>query len=290
MNVEWIKMMCQECGMKEFRFNETLGETECLSCGLIVHTEPFEQRVSIVNNGVLKHSKDKKNQLGSIITGKGSYKYTKRGNNTAIPTHITKALTLCKMVLASVAENSPLSDRVEEVYLELQKKNIFGNQTLENRATAVVHYVLRENKTPLPIKEITKEFNCNQKSVKKLVRKIGAFYKNRTIYVQADPHFLLSQTVVKITDDPFFLSLCEETMKALEPILERANYNKTPSYYACVAWITKNINLYSSITVSKISKATEIHRATIFKNTKNIIALLGYTDVKQMKGKKIKEE
>ena len=142
----------------------------------------------------------------------------------------------------------------------------------------------------MPLKDITKEFNCNQKSVKKLVRKIGAFYKNRTIYVQADPHFLLSQTVVKITDDPLFLSLCEETMKALEPILEKADYNKTPSYYACVAWITKNINLYSSITVSKISKATEIHRATIFKNTKNIIALLGYTDVKQMKGRKIKDE
>ena len=50
-------------------------------------------------------------------------------------------------------------------YLEkAEKTNQWSNyghavQTLENRATAVVHYVLRENKTPLPIKEITKEFN-----------------------------------------------------------------------------------------------------------------------------------
>lgn len=284
-------MKCRECLTENFHFNERIGESECLECGLIVQTEPFEQSVRMVSDGKLVHSSDVKNQLGSIIKGKGSFKYNKRGNNKATPTHILRAIGLCKMVLSSIQENSPaLRDRVEAVYLELYKKNVFANQTLENRATAVVHYVLRENKTPVPLKEIAEEFSCNLKPVRKLVRKISAFYRDRTTYAQADPYFLLSQTVVKITNDPFFLSLCEETMQALSPTLEKAKYNKTPSYFACVAWITKNINMYSTITISKISKETGIHRATIYKNTKIIIGLLGYEKVSDMKGKKIQEE
>ena len=284
-----MKMNCLECGTNEFIFNENLGETECINCGLVVQTEPFEQSVRLVSEGVVVRSADK-NKLGSVITGKGSYKYNKRGNNTAIPVHITKGLALCKMALASVQENSPLKDRVEEVYLELHSKGIFGTQVLENRAVAVTYYVLLENKTPSPLKDIAKEFECNIKSTGKLVRKIISFYKHKKADLTPDANFLLSQTVAKITSDTFFLKLCIETMEGLEPILEKADYNKTPSYYACVAWITKNINLYSSITVSQISKATGFHRATLFKNTKTIIALLGYTDVKEMKGRKIKEE
>lgn len=281
--------MCVECGMTEYVFNETLGETECVNCGLVVQTEPFEQSVRMVNEGVAIRSADK-NKLGSVITGKGSYKYNKRGNNTSVPSHITKALVLCKMALSAIQENSNLKDRVEEVYMELYSKGVFGTQTLENRAVAVVHFVLLENRTPSPLKDIAKEFDCNIKSTGKLSRKVLAFYRHKKHNLAPDPNFLLSQTVTKITNDGFFLNLCQETMEGLEPILDRAKYNKTPSYYACVAWITKNINLYSTITISKISKATGIHRATIYKNTKNIIALLGYTDVKQMKGKKIKEE
>ena len=282
-------MKCLECGMNEFSFNELLGETECVNCGLVVQSEPFEQSVRMVNDGVSVHSADK-NRLGSVITGKGSYKYNKRGMNTDIPSHITRGLSLCKMVLASIQENSSLKDRIEEVYLELHSKGIFGTHSLENRAVSVTYYVLLENKTPSPLKDIAKEFECNSKSTGKLVRKILSFYKHKKTDLIPNPDFLLSQTVAKITNDGFFLTLCQETMKGLEPILEKAQYNKTPSYYACIAWITKNINLYSTITISKISKATGIHRATIYKNTKNIIALLGYTDVKQMKGKKIKEE
>jgi len=289
MNIELIKMKCLECGMNEFNFNEGLGETECVNCGLVVQSEPFEQSVRMVNDGVSVHSADR-NRLGSVITGKGSYKYNKRGMNTDIPTHITRGLSLCKMVLASIQENSNLRDRVEEVYLELYAKGIFGTHSLENRAVSVTYYVLLENKTPTPLKDIAKEFDCKIKSTGKLVRKILSFYRHKKPDLIPDSNFLLSQTVAKITNDGFFLTLCQETMQALEPILEKADYNKTPSYFACIAWITKNINLYSTITISKISKTTGIHRATIYKNTKNIISLLGYTEVKEMKGRKIKEE
>ena len=39
-------MSCSECGEIETTYNEKIGETECVGCGLILITELFEETVS----------------------------------------------------------------------------------------------------------------------------------------------------------------------------------------------------------------------------------------------------
>jgi len=277
-------MKCMECGETEFNFNEQLGETECASCGLVICTEPFEQTVRMVSDGQLDHSADK-GALGSVITGKGSYKFNKRWvKKDGTPAHVKQALVMCKMTLSAIQSESPLKDRVEEVYLELYKKNIFGKTGLENRASAVVWYVLKENRTPFPLKEITKEYDCNPKSVRKLCKKIAKFYAHSLVANKADEQFLLSQAVSKITEDPVFLKNCTLVMERVEEVLKDAPYNKTPSYYVTIAWITKNVTVNGLISILTIAENTGIHRATIYKNTKEIIGYLGYEKVADLKG------
>ena len=119
-------MKCSECGCLVFNYNERLGETECSDCGLVVVTELFEETVRMVNDGNIVHSAER-GELGSIITGKGSYKFNKRGMNNTIPKHISAGLRTCNMILSSLQIDHPLKDRVKECYLEAQKKGLFGN-------------------------------------------------------------------------------------------------------------------------------------------------------------------
>ena len=68
-------MSCKECGSIETKFDDILGELCCSSCGLVIITEMFEETVRIVNAEEPSHSKDK--QLGSVIKGKGAYKFNR---------------------------------------------------------------------------------------------------------------------------------------------------------------------------------------------------------------------
>ena len=117
-----MKMICDECGCKEQTFDETLGEKVCADCGLVLVTEMFEETVHLLDTvGNLKHSADK-GKLGSVITGKGSYKFNKFGKNSVIPQYIQNGIMHCNMVIAQVAPNMGLKERVETLYMQLFNK------------------------------------------------------------------------------------------------------------------------------------------------------------------------
>ena len=64
-------------------------------------------------------------------------------------------------------------------YSELYRKNIFKSNKIEERATALVYYLLRENGTPVPMETVCSEFSVNRKVVNKLVRRIVRHYGRR---------------------------------------------------------------------------------------------------------------
>ena len=206
-------MNCDECGSNDNYFDEIQGERICNECGLVLVQEMFEETVHILDTGGnLQHSADK-GKLGSVITGKGSYKFNKFGKNSVIPKSIQNGLVHCNMVLANVAPNLNLNERVEKLYIDLNNKGIFGRSQYEARATAVVFYALRENGTPYPFKEVMGEFEPNLKVVKRLVRKINQTYRNSANYMPINPQYLLEQTLNKITDDLVFK---RQAIKVLE--------------------------------------------------------------------------
>lgn len=278
-----MKMKCHECGSLVFHYNERMGETECSDCGLIVVTELFEETVRLVDNGNVVHNSDNRN-LGSIISGKGSSKFNVRGNNSVMPRHITQGLQTCNMILSSVQINHPLKDRVEECYLQAQRKGLFGNIKLETRCTATVFYVLKENRTPVDMKQLCSEYSCSTKVVNRLVQKMIHHFKNKNILYGADPTFLLKQTCNKITDDIMFYSNAVDLLLKMEPITEHHCYNKPRAYYASICWVAVNIFRYVGITKSEISECTNVSLSAIGKTSKNIIKMMGYDKMSEIKG------
>lgn len=289
MNIGLIEMICDECGCSENIYDETLGERVCADCGLVLVQELFEETVHIMDKvGNLKHSADK-GKLGSVITGKGSFKFNKFGKNSVVPQHIQKALMHCNMVLAQVAPNLNLNERVEKIYMELHNKNIFGRTQLEARATAIVFYALKENGTPHPMKDVMAEFNPNEKSVKRLVRKINQVYRNSANYVQVNPQYQLEQTLSKVSSDLEFRRQCLKVLEFFEAKVEKNTFNKGRSYYAAIIWISAKMNVNTSIKDKLLSEKTGFSRWVIWRQTKEILGMVGLENARQVKGKQLSE-
>ena len=278
-------MDCDECGSKKNEFNETLGEICCSECGLVIVTELFEETVHSLNSqGELSHSAEKIG-LGSVITGKGSYKFNRYGKTNVLPKKILDGIYHCNMVLSDVAPQMNLKDRVEELYILFMNKGLFGKTTYEARATAVVYYSLLENGTQHTIKEVSKEFPESIKSAKKIIRKIKQ--QVGVSNLPYNPHFRLTKTVKLITEDIEFLTYAEATLVYFENIIATATYTKNPAYYASICWITAKNMVHPTIIKKTISESTSINVKTLYVETKKLLALIGYTNINEIKGKQI---
>tara|TARA_R110000765_G_scaffold116972_3_gene210320 strand:- start:17 stop:898 length:882 start_codon:yes stop_codon:yes gene_type:complete len=290
MNIGLILMKkCYECKSEETEYDETLGETVCKDCGLVLVTELFEETVHILDTkGNFRYSKDK-GHLGSIISGKGSHKFNKFGKNSVIPKHIQNGLMHCNMVLGAVGPDLNLRERVEKLYLDLMTKNVFGKSQYEARATAVVYYVLKENGTPHSFADVASEFNPPIKVVKRLVRKINQLYRNSINYTPINPQYLLGQVLTKINTDNEFNRQCYKMLEHFEVKAQLSTFNKGRSYYACIAWLTANQKVRTDITKDSIAEKTGYSRWVIWRQTKSILQLVGLESVKELKGKELNE-
>jgi transcription initiation factor TFIIIB Brf1 subunit/transcription initiation factor TFIIB len=282
-------MKCLECGNKTFDYDENMGEQYCSSCGLIMVTELFEETVSVQRNEEIVHSPDKM-ALGSITSGfskiaKNNRRYSSKDS------HIRKGIVLSQMVLSSVGINdNSLRDRVAEVYRELYRKAVFSRaNTLEVRGTAVVWYVLTENRTPISVMNASKEFGCSGKSLNRLIRRIKSHYGSKIKTLRADPQYLLKKAAYLITDDIVFVSQCMKTLEFFEPIVEKLEYNKRNAYYESICWISKNIFVYPRITLKSIAERSDVSWSAIQKQTKDLLGLIGLSTCAQVKGKQISE-
>lgn len=282
MKIGLILMSCKECGSIETKFDEILGEVCCSSCGLVVITEMFEETVRIINAEEPSHSKDK--QLGSIIKGKGAYKFNRFHRNNVISQRIMNGINLCNMILA----NTPfiaLKDRAQEVYLHLNNNGVFSSGfTYEARATAVVYFVLLENNTPHLLKELTSEFPETTKSAHKLIKKIKKHYK----FVEVkNNQYVLSKTISSLDVPLSFYKNAEETLNFFDSLIKEHNITQPTHYCASICLITANLFNYTEISNIFISKKLGISRNLLRRDTKKLLSLIGFRLVREIKGKKL---
>jgi len=275
-------MKCDECNSKENYYDERLGEKVCSSCGLVLVQGMFEETTHILDSkGEVIHNADN-NNLGSIITGQGSSKYN-RFQNPITPRHITNGLIYCNMVLSNVSHSQEVKERVERVYHELYSSlKGFTRYTYENRATAIVFYVLREMGTPATMKEVCSEFEVEPKLVRRILRKINSHYKNSQTLIS--PEYYLKKALTQITNDLSFYNQSLQVLEKFEKIM--GNTNRSKSYYASICWITSNI-FVREYTRTLIAEKTQIDEKCIYLQTKILMGLIGCKNVKEIKGKNI---
>ena len=285
-------MKCIECDGNKFEIDERLGELSCMDCGYIAVTELFEQTTLHRNKaGEYIHSWDYggRRKLGSYVKSNkksniGSMMIT-LGSNTS---HLEKGLKMCNMLLATLMPSHPLKDRVEECYISLYRKNILTTLGVEEKATAVVYYVLRENRTPVSLKELRQEFSCNTKTLNQAVKRINKHFNNVNAYTRIDPYYMLKTVTSKITDDLTFASNCQDVLELFEPLTQNVDCVKGTVYYSSICWIAKNIYLHP-IKQKEIAEKANVSLSSIKLTTKKLLALIGYEKCSQVRGKQINE-
>ena len=94
------------------------------------------------------------------------------------------------------------------------------------------------------MKDVMAEFNPNEKSVKRLVRKINQLYRNSANYLQLILNTSQSR-LSKVSDDLEFRRQCLKVLEFFEAKV--STFNKGESYYAAIIWIAAKMNVNTSI-------------------------------------------
>ena len=273
-------MKCLECEGTKFEMDERLGELSCVDCGLIIITELFEQSVSSFDRKAdLIHSPDK--VLGAVNSNI-SPKWLKNNN-----LHLENGLRMCNMLLSTLMPKHPLKNRVEECYIELYRKHVLTTLGLEEKATAVVYYVLKENRTPVPLKELRQEFSCNTRTLNRAIKRINKHF-NSVNKTKIDPTYMLKQVTSKITDDLNYASNCQEVLEVFETLTQETDCVTGTVYYASICWIAKNMFLHP-IKQKEIADKANVSISSIKLTTKKLLTLIGYEQCSQLRGKQINE-
>lgn len=277
-----MSIRCEECGSRDTTFNERLGEHCCNDCGLVLISEIFEQTVLSQDEKHNHIHSAEIRPLGSI-TNTG---FLNRFNQSSVlPKSVIDGLVHCNMVLTNVAPDMGLKQAVEELYMFFYNRGTFGKVVFEARATAVVYYALLENNTPFTLKEVSSEFPDSLSSARKLIRKMKQLKPSKNL--SGNPVFSLSRTVVKITDNAPFAKECEKTLAFFEALIADSYFTKSPSYYGAICWITANKLNHPTLTRKVISEKLEMSENKIWRETKKLLNLIGFSKPQEIRGKTI---
>ena len=268
-------MSCSECGEVETTYNEKIGETECVGCGLILITELFEETVSAYDvDGNQLRSAD---WLG--LGSKPLYRNRKldKGN-----TNLQTGINMSKMLLGSFVTTKALRSRVEVVYIKAFRKHLFSQYSLEDRATALVYYLLRENSIPYTMKEIAKEYNSNVKVAYVIVKRLSnAFGRTGVTDTRAFAEKYATQLDIGID----YVGACGLVADYFDRVVSERDENLTSSTSAAVCWIVAK-SQYKQLTQKQISEVSNMSLNIIYKETKRLLGFIN-TNIKEIEGKGI---
>lgn len=266
-------MSCSECGGVDTEYNERIGETECVDCGLILVTELFEETVSAYDADG--------NQLRSAdwlkLGGRSVHRYLDKGNS-----NMQTGINMSKMLLGSFVTTKALRSRVEVLYIKGFKKGLFAHYTFEDRATALVYYVLRENNIPYTMKEIAKEYNSNVKVayviVKRLTIVFGKIIKN-------DTRAFAEKYAIQLDVGIDYVGACGLVADCFDRVVSERDENLTPSSSAAICWIVARAQ-YKQLIQRQIAEVSGVSTRTIYVESKRLLGFIN-TNIKEIVGKGI---
>ncbi len=286
-------MRCDECGSRETSFDERLGERVCDDCGLVIVIEQFEETVRGYTVGDFGNARTgDKGHLGSFTDKRISTVRTGAGHHMTrgvsdTERAIMKGIQLTNMVFGSLGFPSVLKERTEQIYRECFRKRVFGQYGMEVRATAIAYYVMKENRTPVPLSLVCQEYDVSRKAVNRLIRRITKHYGNKTVN-QNTTDFEVKRLAQLVCEDPTFSSLCCETLVHFEKVLEALTISKSKSFVASIVYMTSIMYDYK-ITGKAIEDFAFVSRASMIQEVKRLIKPFGFKLPREIKGKTLND-
>jgi len=258
-------MSCLECNSTNSIFSDVMGELVCEDCGFVIVKELFEESVSVFENGEIVRNKDN-NRIGSAST----YRYDSTEKN------LNRGISLATMLLTSTTKSYQKRERLENIYLICYRRGIFKTISYEDRATALVYFILREDKLPFSLKELCKEYNSNSKVVFKLSKKIAQALGKPDVFSPIPLHSYVEKYTFDMDKD--FHRDCSVSADFLERKLNALDENIRPTTHAAlIRLVAKSTNF--PLSRQEISSKTNFCGTTILREEKRILSILNEDSV-----------
>tara|TARA_R100000734_G_C3301537_1_gene92138 strand:- start:60 stop:941 length:882 start_codon:yes stop_codon:yes gene_type:complete len=286
MKIGLIGMRCEECGSRENSFDERMGERICDDCGLVLVTEVFEETVSR-NIAPSEFRSSDHAKLGSKrnFSKVGRTIVSSLSQTDSRERRLENGYRTMRMVISSLELPFDIVERTEEVYRQTLAAGILSGRSLEVRATAIVYFVLKENRTPFTYEEVCAEFGVNRSLVKKLIRKIQKHYGNSVI-LQDDSDFQMQRAANLAYNNAQFVGACMQTKLFFDDLLEQNGLPKHKTYYATIVYLTSyQMGLFRTLSANKIAKKLKISANGIRNNGRRLLALTSVKSVNDLQGK-----
>jgi len=268
-------MKCLECQSNDFSLDTRLGELVCNECGLVLVTEPFEQTSYAYDaNGERIREAWKNNP--TLVKGMRQWGRSDRAIHTGI--------TMCKVLLSSLNSAKSLSDRVDQLYRSLYRKHVFTTTILEDRAAAVVYYILKEANLPFTLKEVCKEYDCVERRVFKLAKKIANELNNTSVFLMRDSSPFAEKYAVGLGNQTF-VSKVGRVANHYDNLVKLTGDNLRPSSPVAFCWIVSLLE-NMGITQKVISEHTGFTTRAIYDETKRLLKIKN-TNKEEIEGRGI---
>lgn len=266
---------CLECQSNDFSLDTRLGELVCGDCGLVLVTEPFEQTSYAYDaNGVRIREAWKNNP--TVVKGMRQWGKSDRAIHTGI--------SMCKILLSTLNSAKSLSDRVDQLYRSLYRKHVFTTTILEDRSAAVVYYILKEANLPFTLKEVCKEYDCVERRVFKLAKKIAKELNNTSVFLMKDSSPFAEKYAVGLGNGTF-VSKVGRVANHYDNLVKLTGDNLRPSSPVAFCWIVSLLE-NMGITQKDISEHTGFTTRTIYDETKRLLKIKN-TNKKEIEGRGI---
>lgn len=273
-------MKCLECQSNDFSLDTRLGELVCNECGLVLVTEPFEQ-TSYAYDANGERIREAWNNIRVTKDNALSRRLrTWAKGDRAIYTGIT----MCKVLLSTLNSAKSLSDRVDQLYRALYRKHVFTTTILEDRAAAVVYYILKEANLPFTLKEVCKEYDCVERRVFKLAKKIANELNNTSVFLMRDSSPFAEKYAVGLGNQTY-VSKVGRVANHYDNLVKLTEDNLRPSSPVAFCWIVSLLE-NMGITQKIISEHTGFTTRAIYDETKRLLKIKN-TNKEEIEGRGI---
>lgn len=278
-------MKCIECKSEKNTFDERLGETVCLECGLVLVQNIFEETTILkTDGGVLDAASRTSNRtwdLGSTIHrtdigrfGKNARKlfFTQRHNNPLNESYL-RMLKLSNMNLSYYNVTPSLKSRVNKYYQVLNKTQTLRTIPIENRAASLTYYILREAGIAVTVQKHSNVTKIPKNEISKYARTIAARLGKPWVFSQMNIEGLIQQAGSKLyLPNPEYVG---DVSKLSENVNQKLDMHDTQFTLATLSACFYLVSIFrrENYTQQEIAKLVGTTEVSLRKNMKKVLAL-----------------
>ena len=274
---------CPECKSTDFYLDDVLGELSCTNCGYVLEDEMIEGTQKSGISEVTGHFDREitRDYLGSLI-GKDRTSSTSRlrktesrFQGTSFSRTLGKGISFVNMTCAEFTKNQHLKEEARRIYTSAIKSHKLRGANYEERAAAVVFFLLKDQNFAVTLDEVSLVAGCKTSRASKYAKEIAAHMRKPYVLHRRNIRSEIEKYALQIRPDDYpLVGDCIDVAFVLQNVYEENNIPITKSFFAISIYFT-NLLIKRGLTQARVCEGCKISEVSLRNNVKKILNILG---------------